>query len=346
MSAAETLAKELGARVGTVDGRRVTPMLCDRDESAERVLAQAGYLYELKLDGVRIVADKRGKSISLGYRKGRDASSSYPDIIDALATIGEDRLVLDGEIVAFGDDGTPDFQRLGTRIQSHGAAARRAAVRVPVVYVVFDVLAIGNYDVTSLPIEARKTILEKIVESATKTNGHLRLQPVMPNGKQLFEICRERGLEGVVAKRAGSIYRADERSFDWIKVKCELDADLIVVGWTPGESARASMGALDLAAYDGDRLVICGAVGSGLSAATIEILAALFEELEADGPVAHGKYRVKPGRRHVRPELVVSVRHMGLSRDGALKHPVFRGIRADLRPEECTLGQAAGSRTR
>ena len=183
---------------------------------------------------------------------------------------------------------------------------------MPVVYVVFDVLAIGVYDVTSLPIEARKAILEKIVEGATGTNGHVRLQPVMPNGKQLFEICRERGLEGVVAKRAGSIYRADERSFDWIKVKCELDADLIVVGWTPGESARASMGALDLAAYDGDRLVICGAVGSGLSAATIAILAAVFESLATDRPVAEGKYRVKQGRRHVRPELVVSVRHMGL----------------------------------
>ena len=346
MTPAEALAKELGARIGTIDGRRVTPMLCGRDESAERVLTQEGYHYELKLDGVRIVADKRGARVSLGYRKGRDASDSYPDIVDALATIGEARLVLDGEIVAFGEEGTPDFQRLGTRIQSSGVAARRAAALVPVVYVVFDVLAVGAYDVTTLAIEARKQILEKIVEGATRTNGHLRLQPVMPDGKQLFEICRERGLEGVVAKRAGSVYRTDERSFDWIKVKCELDADLIVVGWTPGESARASMGALDLAAYDGDRLVICGAVGSGLSAATIQILTALFAELKADGPVATGKYRVKQGRRHVMPAVVVSVRHMGLSRDGALKHPVFRGIRADLRPEECTIELAAGTRTR
>jgi len=345
VSPAEKLAIEYGAKRGAVDGRKLVPMLCVRDETGERVLAQPGYLYELKLDGVRIIADKRGASVALGYRKGRAATASYPEIVDAVASIAEERLVLDGEVVAFAEDGRPDFQRLGSRIQTHGDNARRAAARVPVIYVVFDVLAVGEHDVRRLPIEARKAILERIVEGATQTNGHVRLQPTLDGGEQLFRFCRERGLEGVVAKRAGSIYRADERSSDWVKVKCALDADLVVVGWTPGEGSASVLGALDLGAYDGDRLLFCGSVGSGLDADTIEALAARLGPLEVKEPVAEGKYRAKRGRRFVRPEIVVSVRHMGLTPDRALRHPVFRGVRDDLSPEDCTLEGAAGTAT-
>ena len=186
MSPAEQLAVELGARRRDVDGRNLVPMLCGRDETSEKILAQPGFLFELKLDGVRIVADKRGKRVALVYRKGRDATENYPEIVEAVATIPEERLVLDGEVVAFAEDGRPDFQRLGTRIQSRGSSALRAARTVPVVYVVFDVLAVGDHDVTGLPIESRKAILERIVESATNTKGHLRLQPTLHDGKQLF----------------------------------------------------------------------------------------------------------------------------------------------------------------
>jgi bifunctional non-homologous end joining protein LigD len=346
VSPAERLAIELGAPRGDLDGRKIVPMLCGRDETGEQILAQPGWIYELKLDGVRIVADKRGQRVALGYRKGRDATDSYQEVAEAIGTIDEERVVLDGEVVAFAEDGRPDFQLLGTRIQSRGSSARRAASRVPVVYVVFDVLVIGERVVTGLPIEARKAILERIVEGATKTNGHVRLQPTLPDGKQLFSLCRERKLEGVVAKRSGSIYRADDRSSDWVKVKCELDADLVVIGWTPGEGTRSVLGALDLGAYDGDRLIVCGAVGSGLDAATIELLADRLAALAEHGPVAHGKYRPKRVRHHVRPEIVVSVRHMGLTPDGNLRHPVFRGVRDDLRPEDCTLEGAAGTATR
>jgi bifunctional non-homologous end joining protein LigD len=346
VSPAEQLAIALGAPRGDLDGRKLVPMLCGRDETGEKILAQPGWTYELKLDGVRIVADKRAERVALVYRKGRDATDSYQEVAAAIATISEDRLVLDGEVVAFGEDGRPDFQRLGTRIQSRGSSARHAAVRVPVVYVVFDVLVVGDHVVAGLPIESRKAILERIVEGATRTNGHVRLQPTLPDGKQLFSLCREKGLEGVVAKRNGSPYRPDDRSSDWVKVKCELDADLVVIGWAPSDGLVTALGALDLGAYDGDRLVVCGAVGSGLDADTLEALAARLALLEVPLAVAVGKYRSKRVRHHVRPEIVVSVRHMGLSRDGVLKHPVFRGVRDDLRPEDCTIEGAAGTATR
>ena len=337
MTSAEQLAIELGAPAGDRDGNKLVPMLCGRDETAERVLAQDGWLFELKLDGVRIVADKRGPRVTLAYRRLRDATESYPEIAEALALLAEPRVVLDGEIVAFDEAGKPDFQRLGSRIHVRGPGARRVARSVPVVYVVFDVLVVGDRDVTGLPIEARKRILERILGSAPGS-GPIRLQPTFDDGKALFQQCRERGLEGVVAKRTGSTYRPDDRSADWVKVKCEIDADLVVVGWTEGEGKRASLGALDIAAYDGDRLVLRGSVGSGLDDDQSDALLDRLRPLEVPKPVAEGKpTRLKRGRHFTRPELVVSVRYLGTSKEGILRHPVLRGVRADLAPEDCIL---------
>src|SRR5262245_119616 len=110
---AHAFAVALGAPVADFDGRKITPMLCERSEGGPRVLDRDGLLSELKLDGVRIVADKRGDAVSLTYRRSRDATASYPEIVDAIRSLPFDRLVLDGEIVAFDAEGRPDFERLG-----------------------------------------------------------------------------------------------------------------------------------------------------------------------------------------------------------------------------------------
>jgi bifunctional non-homologous end joining protein LigD len=342
VTAARDLAVARGAPPGDRDGTRLVPMLCERDDTSGRLLAQPGWLYELKLDGVRIVADKRGERVSLGYRKGRDATESYPEIALAVSRLPEARLVLDGEIIAFDDRGRPDFQRLGTRIQrsfsaATAAEALRAARQTPVVYVVFDLLVVGDRDVTSLPIEHRKELLERVLGEASTAGSLLRLHPTLADGAALFAFCREHALEGVVAKRAGSPYRADARSRDWVKVKRELEADLVVVGWTEGEGDRARLGALEVAAYDGARLVVQGRVGSGLTEEVITPLLARLQALEiaaSAAPVA--SLKKKRGRHHVSPELVVSVRYAGLSKSGVLRFPVFRGLRPDVDPEECT----------
>lgn len=119
-------------------------------------------------------------------------------------------------------------------------------------------------------------------------------------------------------------------------MKCELDADLVVVGWAEGEGKRARLGALDLGVYAGERLVIRGSVGSGLDEDVIDELLARLAPLEVTKPVAEGKLRYKRGRHYVRPEIVVSVRHMGFSEEGVLRFPVFRGLRDDLSPRDCT----------
>ena len=315
---------------------KIVPALCERDFTSGRVLDDPAFIFELKLDGVRIVAEKIGAKVTLTYRKIRDATKSYPEIVDAVGALGEKRLVLDGEICAFDENGRPDFERLGTRIQSWGKDAQRKAYEVPVMYVVFDVIAVGERDVRGLPIEQRKEILEKVVPPGP----HLRVHPTFDVGRPLMALCKEHKLEGVVAKRRGSIYKAGERTKDWIKVKCSLDADFVVVGWTDGDGTRSgAIGALDLGAYDDDGVLVArGSVGSGLDGDTIDFLLDKLRPLEVKKPVVEkGRLVAKRGRHFTKPELVVSVRYTGITGDGLMRHPVFRGVRADLRPDECRV---------
>ncbi len=344
MSAAEELARAGGAPRSEVDGRHLAPMPCDRDASSGQVLTRPEYLYEIKLDGVRIVADKRGEQVHLTYRKIRDATSTYPEVADALRTLAEQRVVLDGELVAFDPEGRPSFQLLGRRIQGRSRDMRSLVASLPVVYVVFDILAVGAYDLRSLPLSARKGILARVLEGG---DARLKLHPVFDDGSELFRLCRLNGLEGVIAKRRTSLYRAGEqgreppRTDDWVKVKCELECDLVVIGWTEGEGRRSALGALDLGAYEDGKLVVAGSAGSGLDQATIDLLLDRLRPLEVKAPVAVGNYLPKRNRHHARPVVVVSIRYMGITDDGLLRHPVFRGLRDDVLPEECVLDPMA-----
>lgn len=341
------LAAYLGAKRAELDASRIAPMLCEREEAGKQTLGHPSFLYELKLDGVRIVADKRGGRCRLFYRKQRDATDSYAEVARALEKINEERFVLDGEIVAFDEQGRPDFQRLGHRIQT-GVAKKnmRSPIFVPVVYVVFDVLAIGPYDVRGFPLEARKEILNRVIPEEGLEKGLIRRHPTFQDGVELFRLCRQHRLEGVVAKKLGSSYKAGERSTDWLKIKCEIDAEFVIIGWTEGESDRAKLGALDLGAYEGDRLVFRGRVGSGLHGAIIDKLLEMLEPIEVDHPVAEGKYSPKPKRHHCLPRYVASVRYGGFSLDpsGArfLRFPVFRGLRPDVNPTDCTAAPEDG----
>jgi bifunctional non-homologous end joining protein LigD len=187
------------------------------------------------------------------------------------------------------------------------------------------------------PIESRKAVLERVITEDAMKSGAIRLHPTLDKGEPLMDFCRAHKLEGVVAKRAGSPYRPGARASDWVKIKEDLDAEFVVVGWTEGEGTRSSLGSLDVATYDGERLVVRGAVGSGLNHDTIMYLLAVFQTMLVDKPVAEGRYNVKPTkRRHVRPEIVVSVRYHSFSHEGVLRFPVFRGIRTDVDPRDCT----------
>lgn len=265
-------------RSGAVESRtgqdkRLVPMMC-ATEGAE--LDDVRRVYELKLDGVRIVATRQGDRVQLSYRTGRSAAESFPEIVRALQTLYLDRFVLDGEIVAFDERGKPNFQRLAKRFSvSRPFEVKVAMAEISAVYLVFDVLRVGDLDVTGLPLLERKRLLRQLVTG----KGLIRyLDHIEQRGKMLFELCEKQGLEGVISKVKTSRYLPGERTSDWVKHKREEEALFVVVGWVKGKGHRADLGALELGSYRGDTLVYRGRVGSGFSDAELaEFIAVLGE---------------------------------------------------------------------
>jgi len=328
----EAGAGELGAKPGMVDGRRLSPMLCVTGDPA---IDRKGWLYELKLDGFRIIADKRGDDAALFFRKLGSANAAFPEIVRAVRALAPERVVLDGEVVAFDENGRPSFQRLQGRMQA--PKPRRLEfpwADAPVIYVVFDLLALGPFDLRPLPVVVRKKLLADLI----KGKGAIRvLDHVADDGRPLYEFCRRERLEGMVAKRADSAYVAGpRRSGDWVKVKSERDDEFVVIGFTAGEGTRKRLGALDLASYTDGELVVRGKVGSGLDDRSIDILLERLSPLVQKENAALGELEAAPrGRMFVSPEVVVNVRYAGWTDEGRLRHPVFRGIRDDVKPLEC-----------
>lgn len=328
-------AAELGARAGAIDAHAISPMLCSTLESWEP-LPSAGCVAELKLDGVRVLADRRGDEVALVYRSSRDTTAAYPEIARAVGALVTERVVLDGEIVAFDEQGLPNFQKLAQRIHlSEKWDVARAMLACPVVYLVFDVLAIGDRVTTDLPLLERRALLQRIVPGT----GVIRaLDYVEGHTTELLDFCRARKLEGIVVKRADSTYKlGPKRTPDWVKVKCERDESFVVIGFTAGNDSRNRLGALDLGSYDEDGdLVVRGKVGSGLSDKTIDLLLPRLEKLVVAERMFTGKLDSAPnGRTFVRPEIVVSVRYLGWSDEGRLRFPTFRGVDPDRAPRDC-----------
>lgn len=305
-------AASLGAEEGKLSASRLTPMLCSLEDAPT---ARDGWIYELKLDGVRILAERRDDEARLFYRTHRPATASFPEVVEALKSLLARDVILDGEIVAL-DAGLPSFQKLGSRIHAHRPAdVRFLRDAAPVVFVVFDLLQLGPYDLRRLPLRMRKELLERVLPGG---GGIIRrLDYVEDDGRPLLAFCEEHGLEGLVAKRIDAPYHVGpRRTSDWVKIKRVREDDFIVSGYTAGKGSRKRLGALELATFRGGELTPCGRVGSGLSKTEID---RLLPKLEAREPV------------------VVRVRYAGWTDDGNLRHPVYLGIRSDVAPEEVVL---------
>lgn len=330
---------ELAAKVSALpgpplSGRGLEPMRCALEGAS---LSDPTRLYELKLDGVRIVAEKHAGQVALRYRNGRSASASYAEIARAVSLLPAEDALLDGEIVSFDPEGRPSFERLAPRIHAQRPLdIEQARAAVPVVYLVFDLLGLGGHDLSGLPLLERKRLLSELVRG----RGLVRvLDHLEDDGTALYEFCRRERLEGVVAKRKQSPYRpGPRRSSDWVKLKCERDDDFVVLGYAPGQGARKSLGALCLGSYVRGELEYRGRVGSGLSDASIRALLEALPPLEQSRYPGHGAPPEEQGQekaRWVAPELVVQVRYLGFTEDGRLRAPVFVGSRPDVAPQAC-----------
>jgi DNA ligase D-like protein (predicted ligase) len=296
------------------------PMLAVR---TDRTAFDGDWIFERKLDGVRVLACREGERTGLVSRAGRPLTATYPEIAEALGARHHRDFVVDGEIVAM-EGGRISFARLQRRMQLTDARRARAS-GVAVSYYVFDLLALDGIDLTGLPLRTRKALLRRVVAFGAP----LRFTPHR-NGwrpRMLTEAC-EHGWEGLIAKRAGGRYVAS-RSGDWLKLKCSAGQEMVIGGFTePSSGAASGFGALLIGYYQGAALRYAGKVGTGFDAATRRRMTALLAGRERrTSPFADP---VGERTAHwAEPELVAQVAFTEWTRDGRLRHPRFLGLRDD-----------------
>jgi bifunctional non-homologous end joining protein LigD len=328
----EALRQELvrlGAPRRPVEAESVKLMLA---ESAERAFSRDGWLFEPKLDGYRVLATRSRGEPRLLTRNGNDYSAGFPEVLRAIAALPFDRLVLDGEVVALDESGRPSFQRLQSRARlSRPIDIRHAAVSTPVTYYAFDLLGFEDFDLRPLPLSARKAALRRLLPPV----GPLRyLEHVEREGEALYREAERLGLEGVVAKKESSPYRAG-RTPAWLKVRSRKTGDFVVVGFTAPKGSRGGFGALHLADYVDGALVYAGRAGSGFTDKQLAEVSATLEAHRRSDPPCSGPVPTGKGTTWVDPVLVCEVEYSEWTEEGLLRQPVFLRFRDDKRPEEC-----------
>jgi DNA ligase D-like protein (predicted ligase) len=274
------------------------------------------WIYERKLDGVRCLAHRYdGGAVQLLSRTDRSMNGDYPGLVQALAEERCRDFVVDGELVAFDSRGVTSFQRL----------QRRGRERVAIYLYLFDVLRLDGSDVRDMPLRGRKGELRR----ALSFHGPVRYTPHRnAQGEQMFrEACRK-GLEGIIAKRADSPYRAT-RSSDWRKLKCHAEQELVIGGYTAPQGSRTDFGALLVGYWEDGRLSYAGKVGTGFDHQLLRDLGKRLRELERDDPPFADVHPVPRGAHWVEPELVGQIGFTEWTRDGRLRHPRFLGLRDD-----------------
>lgn len=288
---------------------------------------ETGWVCELKWDGIRTEVLTDGTATVLRSSRGRDISAQFPELDDFGRRLGAPA-VLDGELVVFDGD-RPSFQRVLQRLNVDRPTASVIAAN-PVVYIVFDLLALDGRSMTDLPYRTRRRLLEDFL-----SDGPLwRVPPYVAEGsEELMRLARERDLEGIVMKRLDSPYRPGARSPDWRKVKIRLRQEFVVGGWLAGQGALENeIGSLVVGIWDGPDLVVAGMAGSGLTDKERRRLSDGFVERDTPPFVAVPPLLRPP--TWVEPTTVVEIEFGDWPRDGMLRHPVYVGMRQDRDPTD------------
>ena len=285
------------------------------------------WAYEFKWDGVRALLDAADGRVVVRGRRGSDVTAAYPELVAQAEGVGD--VLLDGEIVAF-VDGRPSFGALQRRMHVRHAAARGLAETVPVTFVAFDLLRSYGVDLTGRPYAERRGSLERW---AAERPGWT-VSPRFDDGAATEAAAREHGLEGVVAKRVDAPYRPGVRSDDWQKLRFARTGDFVVVGWEGTRERPGELSSLVLGYVRGGALTFAGKAGSGLDMRTIRQLQGMLRSTDTC-PLPEVP-PPSPGRsvRWVEPEVVVEVEFATWTDEGRLRHPVFRGVRADKSADE------------
>ncbi len=341
------------------DAKSLRPMLATQ---VAKPFSRRGWIFEAKLDGVRALAfvspagagaeprpDGRPSGrVDLRSRRGNAMQVQYPEVVAAIAAQPVRSAVFDGEIVAMNEDGVPSFQEMQPRINlSKPAEVERVAAETPVYYYVFDLLYLNGYDLTRVPLFERKELLRRTLEPG----AHIKfVDHERDDGEALYEGATKLGFEGVVGKRATSIYEPGARNGAWLKIKSVMEQEFVIGGYTEGEGSRSkTFGGLLIGYYDGDELRFASSVGSGLTDADLTSIKKRLVKIETvASPFVNppttigGRWGGGKAARcvWVKPELVAQVRFSEWTRDGGLRAPVFKGLRSDIDPRSVRREEA------
>ena len=289
------------------------------------------WVHEVKWDGVRALVEVREGRLRMFSRNGNDITIAWPEL--ATSPLGERDLLVDGEIIALNEKGLPDFRMLQDRMHLRNAqTARRLAASTPATYMVFDVLRLDGEDLTGFAWEERRARLEGLGLDST-----WQVPAVYDDGQMLYDATLAQGLEGLVSKRRSSKYFPDRRTDSWLKLAHRLNASFVVGGWRPQEGSNAgNLAAVLVGEMTTDGLLYRGRVGSGIGPKAGAQLAKLLRGRDRDdSPFDDEVPKVDAmGTHWVEPFLVIDVDSHATAKNQRLRQPSYRGVRADLTPED------------
>ena len=314
--------------------RFIQPM---KPRLVEKPPAAGAWIYELKFDGIRALAIKIDKKVSLLSRNENELAERFPEIVEAVKTLPVGECVIDGEVVALDEGGRSSFQILQAR--------EMEGKKSPIYFYVFDLLQLDGKSLISLPLEPRKQLLEQICSDA---GDPIRFSgEIGGHATALLQEVKRRGLEGIIGKQRGSPYEPGRRSGIWIKLKSVNEQEFVIGGYTPPAGSRKHFGAILVGYYKDNRLMFAGKVGTGFTAKSLSTLHKKFRAEERDDcpfedlpSKQNGKWvqAITPSimrKLHwVNPVFVCEIKFAEWTRDGKLRAPVFLGLRDDKKPKE------------
>jgi bifunctional non-homologous end joining protein LigD len=298
------------------------------------------YIHEVKFDGYRVLACVDAGAVRLLTRGGEDWTHRMPALAAALKKLKLDSAIFDGELVALDEQGVSDFQLLQNSFSGKAVA--------PLAYYAFDLLYLNGFDLRPAELVARKEALRALCEKQPKLANFLRYSDhVLGQGAEFLARAKELGLEGIVSKRASSSYLAG-RGKDWQKSKTSARQEFVIVGYTEPGGSRPHLGALLLGVRKNSSVVYSGRVGTGFTERSLKDLKSRLTPLEIRTPKLDNAPRGAElrGVHWVKPQLVAEVAYTGITHDGLLRHPTFKGLREDKPAREVIMEQAVASRSR
>jgi bifunctional non-homologous end joining protein LigD len=304
----------------------ITPMLA---QLSDKPFDSKDWIFEIKWDGYRAVAEVNDKKVLLYSRNGLSFLEKYPVVVQELKKL-KHKVILDGEIVVLNENERPDFQKLQHYEENK---------HFPIQYYVFDCLEVDGQQIMDLPLVERKKILKKIIpprNSVVKYSDHIK-----EYGKDFFAEISSNDLEGMIAKRADSIYSPGVRTREWLKIKHHNTQEAVIMGYTAPRGGRHYFGALVLGIYENKKWKYIGHTGTGFTDKILkDVYTKLQKHIRQDSPF-DTRIKVNSPVTWVDPVYVCNLKFTEVTKDGILRHPVFQGLRVDKAPKQARLDRVS-----